>query len=88
MADTTLSLTIKQTDANRVADAFDGLYGGRITTTTDVEGKPVVTSFTKQQWVKRQVMKFIKDTVKQYEAMVAANTARAEANKAGEADIS
>ena len=66
----TINLTIPDTIATRVIDAVCARtdYAGYLTTTK--------TPISKAQWVKNQVVNFLKNYVKEYESFNAAETAR------------
>lgn len=56
-------IKIKDAHKKRVLDAFDEAYGGRVAAAG--EGKKPVS---KAEWVKLQVVKFVKQTVEGHEA--------------------
>ncbi len=65
----TVSVTIPDAAIDRVLDAFDGSYNGRL----DDEG---IELFTKAQWAKRWAARYVKDILVGYEVKVAAAAAR------------
>lgn len=67
----TLSITIPNAVATRVQDSFCAAHGYQATL-PDGSANPE----TKQQFLKRKVVEFIRDSVKAAEATAAAETAR------------
>lgn len=73
----TLSITIDNTHAARVNDAIAAHYGYQAT----IDGSP--NPETKTQFVRRMVIQMIKEKVRDYEASVAAESARLTAYDSG-----
>lgn len=61
----TITITTPSDKDARIADAFDGTFPGR----DDV-------GLSKAQWVKRQLIEYTKQVVRNYEAEIAASAAR------------
>lgn len=74
----TVQITIPDAALDRVLDAFDGSYNGRL----DDEG---VELFTKAQWAKLWAARYVKDILVGYEAKTAAAIARDAARANAEA---
>lgn len=77
----TLSITIPNEIAVRVNDAIAGMYGYQDT----IDGEP--NPQTKAQFSKQQVINFLKETVKAYEANLASEAARLAASNTAETEI-
>jgi hypothetical protein len=61
-----ITITINEdSKADRIAEAFDSEFPGR-----------TETGLTKRQWVKQQLVAYIKQVTRNYEANAAASTAR------------
>ena len=72
---TTITLTIPDAQITRVVDAFATAYGYQANI-PNPDGAPLPNPETRPQFMRRQIMVFIKRTVQSTEAVVAAEAAR------------
>lgn len=73
----TITFTIPDAQIARVVDAFAVAYGYQDTITNPVDGTTSPNPETSAQFMRRQIMVFIKNTVQSIEVLAAAEAARA-----------
>ena len=82
----TVSITVSDADAARIADAFDGTFPGRAV--PDPMTGQVSERYTKSQWVKLCLTNFLRETVKAYEGSQLVADARQKADAIVPPDVS